>query len=267
MENGSVDISIETLNRLLKRLGYSLPDYIKDIQNVDEFNVYYKIFYKAFNSLATEDEVRELLLYLETLKTVDNRCLCLYGTTKFLLPKKYPKIINEVDDDDINLLHDNLMKMTIPYSYYDLKLIADFAPLVLSPTELDQFYDNLMPLNPFDYFESKTDYTILVFKILNNMCDVAIQDNNLKKAKLILNEYEKYCKIFKEVRYNYYYKVAEASINYLETHDENYLLLLNKYAVVFSEIEDKDTAKFISKQAITLKENTYQSSEHIARDK
>lgn len=267
LENGSVDVSFETLNKLLLRLGYSLADYVKDIQNADDFNRYYKIYYKAFNREATTSEVQDLVLYLETLKTHSNQHLCLYGTTKYILHSRYPAIVPEITEDDTRLFHNHIMDITAPYSYYDLKLIADFAPLVLSSVELDILYASLLPINPYEYLESKTDYTILIFKILNNYFDVAIERNELAKAQAILEQYKAYCDIFKDIRFNYYYKIAHDTLAYLTSYDETYLDNLTTYAKVFSNVEDDETATLILNQAEAIRNHSYKSSEHITRDK
>lgn len=63
--------------------------------------------------------------------------------------------------------------------------------------------------DPYEYLDSKVDYTL---QILNNFCDSAIELQEIPWGKSVLQEYKSYCNIFNELRYNYYFQGAEASI-------------------------------------------------------
>lgn len=242
LERNLSEPAIDIFIHLLNRLNYSFPDFINEMEDYTTQNYYHDVYLKALKNEIPSEEALKLYNYANDTKENDTNSLYFYGRVTGHLHKLYPTIIPEFSDADKQLFRTYILSLGKEYSLYDLRVIADFSALSLQPQELGELYDNLPEFSPINYAYDISSYHLLICKLHNNFCDIFLAYNDLKRAKISNDKLDYFLKQRMNLRYAFYKKINEITLNYLTTNNEKILQELLDIADYLEYIGDLATA-------------------------
>ncbi|MBP2098891.1 hypothetical protein [Enterococcus rivorum] len=161
----------------------------------------------------------------------------------------------------------DMLSLNKDFSLYDLRLIGDLATHILSYDELITLYRNLPTFDPYHYGEDTVIYRTQIHKILNNICDICINENNIELATEILNKHKNFAKVHTDLRYLFYIRINEIMINYLKDNDKKELDKLLEISESFKLAGDINTANAVKYQYNSHKnKETYELKKAVSFD-
>ncbi|MHC5215623.1 helix-turn-helix domain-containing protein [Enterococcus sp. LJL128] len=253
IETNQQEPNFETLKLLLKRLDYEISDFEREVRLIDESHEFYALFLNAVNGESNLKEVTSLFSYADQRKNQSNKDFHFYMITKGHLHRKFPSVVPKFSKSDIAKFKKIVNGNIDFFNLYDLKLVADFSPQLLSYQELLNLYQRIPSFSPFDFSEDTQVYRTQIHKIYNNFCDIAAFRNDLKTAKEILAKHKHFAKIHPELRYSFFIKLNEITISYIETKDKERLEGIKFLIESMEFVEDESMKKVFEYQYYVLK--------------
>ncbi|MBL1227222.1 helix-turn-helix domain-containing protein [Enterococcus sp. BWR-S5] len=267
IENNWQEPNYEILTALLARLNYEITDFWRELNRDNVVDQCYKLFLKGLEGDLTEQEARNLIQVLEDSKFLSNRHYHLYGMTKSYLHNSFPSIISSLEDSDKEYFRTYINSLKNSYSLYDLKIIGDFATHVLPYSEIKKLYNRLPEFSPYDYAEDTQLYRTQIHKIYNNICDIAVLENDLELASELLVKHKKFAKVHSDLRYLLYIQINEAMILFKKSGNICDLDKLKEVAKIFNQIGDIKTSEAVLYQYNSyVGEDTYKPDSAITHD-
>lgn len=266
IENNTVDITLSTLEQLLKKLKIDTTDFLREHLKNTELSYYQKLLVKGFRKTLAPTEAKELIDYVSKHYTEDSQHLLLYVLTKSHVHNQFPNLIPNITEKDKSFIKKYIFSIKGDYRLFDLKIIGDCARF-LSLTDLKKLFDQFPNFATEDFSTDNSNIRVQINKIYNNFCDLAILEKDIPFAKRILTLHKEFAKTYPEVRYLFYIKINEVMITYMETQELSVLLELNKIADMFEYIGEQETAKAIRYQFQEYAEkNSYNPNKIITKD-
>jgi len=267
IENNQLEPNYEILLHLLDRLGYEVSDFAREVNRNSNSSKFYKLFLKGIGNDLTITEATALFEYVQSKRYISSRDFHLYGVTKGHLHKKFPTIIPAYTEEDKEYFRNFIKSSFAFYGLYDLKIIGDFLPHLLTYKEIKTLYKNLPDFPPLDYVEDSEIYRTQIHKIYNNICEIAIFSGDPLLAKEVLEKHKSFSKVHPELRYLIYIQINEISIDYLLTNNKLVLDKLLDISKAMQLIGENVLSEAIVNQHKTLlKEKEYNSIDTITYD-
>ncbi|MDH6364484.1 transcriptional regulator with XRE-family HTH domain [Enterococcus sp. PF1-24] len=268
-EKGKIEPEISTMAELLTRLGLSFKDLENELFIPELFRTRNKLIWKLKNHELKLADKAKLQKISESIKKnyPGPKGMFFYLTTKLMLHSQSPNEFQPLNQKDKNEFKDYFERLEKIEFQTDFKLFSNFLTYCLTYEQSKEIYSKLVIIDPYSFENEDLNYRNEVHRIHNNMCDYAIENNDLTFAKLILRIQKEYLNIHNDMQYNLLHQVSEITITFLENHDPKLIDALIKIKQIFLDANDKPTAQIIQSQYEKLMFNkTYLSSDHIVID-
>lgn len=266
IENNLSEPNLDILKHLLTKLNYQITDFWREGTKGDNLEECYKYFLQGISGKLNRQQAQELMSKLPDIKEKSNRYLHFSGMVKAHLHHEFPDIIPPLSKKELNILKEYILGLT-DFSVYDLRIIGDFAPRILEYNLLKEVFESLPDLKPYDYGEEASIYRTQVHKIYNNFCDVALQQNDLNFAKILLQKHRSFAKVHKDLRYLTYLRINEIIYEYKTTKDKQHIRKLENIVQALKTIGDEQTADIVSYEMNAYLSESYNPEESIVFDK
>lgn len=266
IENNLSEPNLDILKHLLVKLNYQMTDFWREATKGDSLEECYKLFLRGIADQLNRQQAQELMDKLSKIKSKNNRYLHFSSMLKAHLHPKFPDIIPKLNSYEEDMLREYILQLT-DFSVYDLRIIGDFGPRLLEYDLLKEVFFTLPDLRPYDYGEESSVYRTQVHKIYNNFCDVALQQNDLPFAELLLEKHKAFAQVHKDLRYLTYLRINEIVYEYKTTKDKQKLLKLQDIAQALKIIGDNQTANMVLNELNAYLKEDYDPKESVVLDR
>ena len=260
----SIDIFVD----LLERLNYTLSDYMNEKNNLSEENYFHGLFLKGLDGSLSTVDANKLYNYVNSNKTKNNIQLHLFGRVLSHLHPKYPSVIPKLSQSDKQLFANYILNLDNHYSLNDLHIIGDFATIVLSYEQSIALYEHFPDFPTTNFAYDISSYQLQICKIYSNFSDLFLSKKDTTRASDSNQKLLAFLKQKMNLRYAFYQKINQITLDYIETGNEKILNELLDIAKIMESIGDTETAKAIDYQyKAYLNNTTYLPEDGLTPDK